>query len=241
MSKYTTEVRYICEYYNDLAESAGYDDVDDIISNARDDIFDSFPIYDEAYRPVLESKILKHYYTREICAETIGLWKLWLNTRMNEIMPYYNKLYESALLKFNPLYDVDVSRTHIRNENSNNENESHTGSTATGSTSGNTSSTDKYSDTPQGGLGGFSNVENNLYLTNARIVGENRSDDSTNVESSDGHSKGKNVTTEDYIERVRGKQGTNTYSSLLKEYRSTLLNIDKMIIDELADLFFGIW
>lgn len=111
MAKYTTEVRSICEVYAGLDESVGYDSIDDVISKAREKVFDfNYPIFDEAYRSVLETKILEHYYTREICEETVGLWKLRLKTKMNEIMPYYNQLYESELLEFNPLYDVDYKR-----------------------------------------------------------------------------------------------------------------------------------
>ena len=54
-----------------------------------------------------------HYYTREIGFETVGLWKLKLQTKLNEIMPYYNKLYETELLKYNPLYDVDMTTTNV--------------------------------------------------------------------------------------------------------------------------------
>lgn len=117
MSKYTTEVRYICESYSGLDESKGYADINDIIANSEDQIFEEYPIFDENYRSVLNTKILRHYYTREICAETVGLWKLWLNNTMNEIMPYYNQLYRSELLKFNPLYDVEVTTSHLGNEN----------------------------------------------------------------------------------------------------------------------------
>ena len=87
MSKYTTELRYICEMYAG-GESKGYSDVNKVIQAAIPKVFDfDFPIFDEAYRNVLCTKILKHYYTREIAAETVGLWKLWLDTKMNEIMP----------------------------------------------------------------------------------------------------------------------------------------------------------
>ncbi len=117
MSKYTTEVRYICENYSGLNESVDYDEIDDVISKSRTKIFDfSYPIFDEAYRPVLETKILTHYYTREICEETVGLWKLRLKAKMNEIMPYYNKLYESELIKFNPLFDADYQRIGSREQ-----------------------------------------------------------------------------------------------------------------------------
>ena len=109
MSKYTTEVRFICETEAGLAESVGYSKVDDVLDKSWNKIFDTgdWEIYDEEYRPILCKKILKHFYTREIGAETAGLWKLWLNQRMAEIMPYYNQLYKSTLFEFNPLYDTD--------------------------------------------------------------------------------------------------------------------------------------
>lgn len=111
MSKYTTEVRFICEDYAGLDESKGANNVADIIENSRAKIFNfPFPIFDEEYRPVIETKILKHFYTREIGFETVGLWQLKLDTKLNEIMPYYNKFYESALLEFNPLYTKDLTR-----------------------------------------------------------------------------------------------------------------------------------
>lgn len=109
MSKYTTEVRFICEQQSGLMESLGYNDVGEIIEKARLKIFDfPYPIFDQNYKPVLESKILMHYYTREISEETYGLWKLRLRTKLNEIMPYYNQLYNSELIKFNPLWDTDL-------------------------------------------------------------------------------------------------------------------------------------
>lgn len=113
MSHYTTQVRFICESSIGLTESAGQLGVNDIIQAAIPSVFDfDFPIFDESYRNVLCTKILKHFYTREICAETVGLWKLMLDTRLNEIMPYYNQLYKSELLEFNPFYDVDLTRQH---------------------------------------------------------------------------------------------------------------------------------
>lgn len=113
MSKYTTEVRFICEEAAGLTSSVGYLGVNDVINAALPKVFNfDFPIFDETYRPILEKKILKHYYTREIGLETVGLWKLFLDTKLNEIMPYYNQLYKSELISFNPLYDVDLTRDH---------------------------------------------------------------------------------------------------------------------------------
>lgn len=117
MGKYTTEVRYICETYAGLEESADYLSIDEVIDNSYLKIFnnDKIPMYKNetaAHRAGLLKKILLHYYTREIGYETVGLWKLKLNQKMIEIMPYYNQLYESAELEFDPFKNVDVTRTH---------------------------------------------------------------------------------------------------------------------------------
>lgn len=118
MSKYTTELRFICENYAGYDESTGLSNVDDVIEKSRSKVFDfDFPIFDESYRNILENKILMHYYTREIASETVGLWKFWLRTKMNEIMPYYNQLYRSATLEFNPFYDVDLTTDSQRVNN----------------------------------------------------------------------------------------------------------------------------
>ena len=138
MSKYTTEVRFICESKSGLENSKGCDDVDEILNNSWNKIFTTkTEIFDENYRAVICKKILKHYYLREICSETVGIWKLWLNTRLEEILPYYNQLYKSALLEFNPLYDVNVTRTHNRTID---ENKTENGTTTETSTDKNTGS-----------------------------------------------------------------------------------------------------
>lgn len=64
---------------------------------------DSYPIFDENYRKILNEKILAHYWYNEIGQETPDRFNHYLATRMNEIMPYYNKLYMSELIKFDPL------------------------------------------------------------------------------------------------------------------------------------------
>lgn len=62
-----------------------------------------YPIFDESYRNILNKKIIEHFYFREIGQETPDRFNFCLGRTMNEIMPYYNKLYESELIEFNPL------------------------------------------------------------------------------------------------------------------------------------------
>lgn len=218
-----------------LKNSVGYTEVENIISSAREKIFDfKYPIFDDAYKSVLESKILKHFYTREICAETYALWKLWLNDKMNVIMPYYNQLYKSALLEFNPLYDVDLTRKHeSKNEN---KNTSTTTNTTDGSTSTSGTNYSLFSDTPQGALTG---VENETYLTNAT---KDKHNSTTSQQINDsGKSENNGNSLESYLETVRGKQGSSSFSKLLTEYRETFLNIDAQILEELEELFMQLW
>lgn len=263
MSKYTTEVRFICESKAELSESTGCDNVDDVVSKSWNKIFTSKAVFfDEEYRSVLCQKILKHYYLREIGSETVGIWKLWMNTRLEEIMPFYNQLYKSALIEFNPLYDVDLKRTHNRKIDSSKEDngtsqsvstgESSDNGTSSGTNSGSSSNTkiDLYSDTPQGAITG---LENENYLTNARKVTD--SDSTSGNSSSEFSNTGSNKTTvngettntgtanslEDYVENVSGKQGSDSYSSMLLKFRETFLNIDMQVIDEFSDLFMGLW
>ena len=113
MAQYTTQLRTICESLAEETFPRGYEEIERIVSIARPLIFSfEYPIFDEVYKELLESKIIKHFYMREIGVETYGLWKHFLSNRMNEIMPYYNQLYKSATLDFNPFYDVDLTRQH---------------------------------------------------------------------------------------------------------------------------------
>lgn len=208
MSKYTTEVRFICENYAGYDESQDYP-INTVIEKSREKVFDfDFPIYDESYRSVLETKILKHYYTREIGFETVALWKHWLDMRLNEIMPYYNQLYYSETLKFNPYYDVDFTtngqkksdydETHgdegtsknVRTDNLNEATSSETVTTTNATRTDNLAHHDTttnlnthydiYSDTPQGALTG---VDSETYITNARKITDNgtETNDGTNT------------------------------------------------------------
>lgn len=207
MSEYTTQVRFICESYAGLQESVGADDVNTIVALAAPKIFMNFPIWDEGYRLTLETKILKHFYLREIAHETVGLWRLRLDTYMNELMPVYNKMYAAVSQEFNPLFDVDITRTHD--------------GTSTDSTNSSGNSVNKYSETPQGTI---QNVLDGKYLTTAQA------NDATS--NSNGNS------TAQYVERVTGKQGTGSYSKLLREYIDKLVNVDMRLMAELEPLFF---
>ena len=114
MSNYTMELRHVCEQLAGLtSEQIMLADYNTIIEAARPQLFNfSYPLYNPDHKAELETKIIKHYYMREISGETVGLFKLFLDRTLNEIMPYFNELYHSADLEYNPLHDIDITRQH---------------------------------------------------------------------------------------------------------------------------------
>ena len=241
MSKYTTEVRYICEMNSGYPVDKMRDyTVDQIITASRKKIFNfSYPIYDESHRAELETKILKHYYTREIGAETFELWRTWLNERMNLIMPEYNPLYKTAdEILDKMLNNIDVKRDMLREDDFR----------KTGNTSGNSNlsethnsngeTRDKYSDTPQGTVG---NVDNSTYLTDYRNItntmGESRNQNANETSASNETNYGNQTITE----HEYGYRGNKTYYELLEDYKDKIVNIDRLIIERLENLFMLLW
>lgn len=183
-----------------------------------------YPIFDENYRKPLNNKILDHYNFYEIGFETAALFKFNLNTTLNEIMPYYNQLYKSALIDFDPLMMADLTEKYLHNSSGNN----------SGTSNSNSSSDNKnlFQDTPLSPIPSVS-LENQKYATN--ITFNNTSLDDTTTSNS------KFDNTEDYIKTITGNIGNHSNSKLLTEFRNTFLNIDMQVINDLRDLFMGLW
>ena len=242
MSRYTTQVRYICESLSGLDKSVGYSNVNEVIEKSRNRIFPPFEIFDESYRPVLESKILKHFYTREIGAETFGLWQLRLDAKLSVIMPYYNKLYKAINIDIPVIENVDMNVEHNTGRNTDTKVNDNTDITASSQTTTFTNANSKirHSDTPQGSL---EDLEANEYMTDASISDSTQSvNSSTNSNSSStGNSNTNAKSTEEYAEHRCGKEGTITYISMVNEYIEKMKNVDAMLIRELEDLFIQIW
>ena len=184
MSKYTTELRYICEQYciDHYPETYTEDNIDsfspyDIATVVATDGYltkygqSDFSIYDETYRIPLMIKFIMYYYTREIGEETFGLWKLRIRSWFDMIMPYYNELYRSILFEYNPLYTENLTTALSGTKDSRGSTTDSESQTNTKQTAGNNSRSGSdsrvndnsnwnlYSDTPQGGIYGIQNAE----------------------------------------------------------------------------------
>ena len=231
MSKYTTELRWIIENGYDLQ-------------------LNEYPIFDENYREELNQKIVNHYYFREIGFETVRLFRFYLKQTMNEIMPYYNQLYESALIEIDPLNTIDftetLTRTKIGNDtkNFNEDTTVNSNGDSNSNSTKNTNFKDVESDTPQGMLS-IGNIEGELYASYARISKNEDTTNSTAHQETTDTQKRKNdekINREDNENYTRTEKGNReSQSELLMKYRQTFLNIDMQVINELNDLFMGLY
>lgn len=185
-----------------------------------------YPIFDPAYRVSLNEKIIRHYYNQEIGQETYPMWKFAMRRTMHEVMPFYNKLYESAQIEFDPLATIDI-RTVATGENR------QTAEATATSESTNTSDAGSravQSQTPQVLLSGQKDYATSAADSNSHSEGTAQGQDSTNTTSEENSNT---------VSETKGYQGNP--SELIASYRATLLNIDLMVIGELRDMFMLVW
>lgn len=262
-------------------------------------IFNNYPIFDESYRAVLNQKITDHYYFNEIGLETPAQFAHFLKARMNEIMPYYNQLYVSEKIEFDPMVTMRLIETFTRTNDGTTDiidetigsgggtdstistGENHTSTVNDGTiinhatvasdstTTGGESSTGKtvHSDNPQV-VATSANYATSADDTNSdtdstvTTSSDDVTDNTNTVNSTDttdgtsgstvtgtqsnnstvnGTSKNTTLENENYSRETVGNAGVTSDARLIMDLRLSFLNIDKLIIDELGDLFMNIY
>lgn len=182
-------------------------------------------------KTAFEKKITDHFYFRQIGQETVGRWLHMFRSRMREIMPYYNQLYESEKYMKeieDPFATVNYTETFEQES-------SGESSTSANSKSGSVIDSfneHKFSNTPQGSI---SNIDN--YMTEASKDTATTTDDNESESSSTGNTSG----TVKHTLTKKGAMGVTTFGHDMMEYRQSFINIDQMVINELNDLFLGIY
>ena len=186
---------------------------------------EDYPIFDEDHRADLNTRIIDHYALYEIGHETPEMFRFALNRKLREIMPYYNKLYESEKIQFDPLSTMEYTddTTSENTVNSNSEQSSHNTNGVTAK------SRSVQSELPQVHLSG-----NEDYATSA---GDATSQTDTTGDGT-ATSTGTDSANGTVSHATKGRQGPA--ASLLMNYRNSLLNIDMMVVQECAELFMGV-
>lgn len=224
MSKYTIKVKTICDLYGrDTVESyfKNYC-VYDYLTKDEVNVINSRGTWN---KDKLARKIVNHYYMREIGFETIGLFKLYAENMMNELMEEYLPLIYSSSIKYDPLVNVDYTETYSRQIDDKGHSEGETTSNATGLTIN--------SDTPQGQVNKAEILQGTYASSTQGGESDNTTNDITNTNSQSIESSSKNV---------KGNSGVSaTAQKMIEQYRDNIRAIDREIINKLNTLFMGLY
>jgi len=233
MSEYTIQLR---NYIENFSYDQPFLSNRDKIELGRTKLFDfDYPIFDVNYKKILETHIIRNFYMREIGQETMGLFKFQLETWLLINMPYYNKLFESELIKFDPLVNSKSEATHTKKIDRNIDSKSDNSSNSSSSDNNFTRVID--SDNPDSRLSLTSNDGQGVieYASNIQEDSENNSS-SSNGSSNTTANTDLNET-EDYVQSRVGKIGVQSYSKMLMEYRESMLRIEQKMFNEMQQLF----
>lgn len=188
--------------------------IKDLAKEGHSRVFNfEYPISSNIDKDQFEINFLNHYMMRRIGQETFTAFQIQLNAKLNEIMPYYNMMFDSI----EGLDIIKETTTKVGSDNS---------ETSTSVENESTAHSDKrYSDTPQNHL---TNIQNGEYVTEYNY--------DTNTDNSSTSGTGSNE--RNYQETIT-RTPTNKIQSL-KEYQKEIKSIYSLIYDDLDELFYGL-
>lgn len=219
-------------------------------------VFDfEYPLSTNVDKTKFESMILKKFYTRRIGYETYTTWKMQLDVKLNEIMPVYNKLFDSMsnwnLFNDGENYTRTINNEHESSTETSSErvdttsDETHNTTSTTTSATDSTNSIRKFSKLPQNEI---NDIENGNYMTeythdtNSGTSSGTGSgtNNTTNTGRNTGNESGTNDfnessnTTEIYTKDVSNK--IDIYNKFLEDRN----HIMSLIFKDLDSLFYGL-
>lgn len=194
--------------------------ISDLAKTGRAMFFDfEYPLAEGVSKEDFETMILNHFLMRRIGYETVTAFKIALNVKLNEIMPMYNKLFES--IENWDLFNDGETVNRITND-SRTVNNSTSNNTIT-----NTTSDQRYSDTPQNSL---ADVRNGQYVSEYNY----------NQDSGSTSNAGTNNTIEGGNLSETIVRSPNDKMRLYTEFLKNRQNIYTMIFKDLDVLFYQI-
>lgn len=233
MSKYTIELRKVCEIYGrNIVESWFKDyDINDYLLPEQVQQLNKFPnIWS---KDKLAKKIVDHYFMREIGFETPALFRHYARVTMQEIMEEKLPLIYTTALSYDPLVNVDYTETFDRKSKGNGNTNGSSNSNSNSSASG----LNVNSDTPQTNIK-WQDIEKGIYANN---VSQSETESNINGNTQTNSNTYQN-NEEQYTRHFKGNQGISaTYQAMIKQFRENIVAVDRDIIKELNNLFMGLY
>lgn len=209
-------------------EEEDYTKIKDLAKEGRSTIFNfNYPLSEYIDKEKFEIQILNHYLMRRIGYETVTAFRIALDVKLNEIMPLYNKMFDS-LKHWNIFEDGE---TTIRQGTENRTNESNNSLENESNTTNEDTQDRRSSDTPQSKL---ENIKDGSYVTNYSYDTTNNTSHDTSTSNGTSSSKDDNI----YQETI--KRSPADKISILKEMQENIKSIYTLIYNDLDCLFYGI-
>lgn len=232
MAKYTIELRKVCDYYGRETVENWFKDyeISNYLTSIQVEQITKFNVWS---KDRLATKIVDHYFMREIGFETPALFKHYAKVKMQEIMERQLPKIYSNFLEYDPLSNVDFTEEYTREIIGTGKNEGNSNSNS----SNNASGLNINSDTPQGQIS-KENILNGTYASNTNAS----ETESFITDNTTANSSSESSTTEKFTRHQEGDNGVIiTNQRLVKEYREIIVAIDEEIINELNILFMGLY
>lgn len=231
MADYTIQLRSLFEkdrfghqYFTRAEVESWFEDYElsDYLTPAQIEVIENAGIWN---KHKLASKIVDHYYMREIGFETPGLFAHYVKIKMKEVMEYELPVIYSNSLEYDPLESVLFDITETREINGEGTSESESNSTGSGLSIS--------SDTPQ------TNINKEDILAGRYATNTNGSETETGV---NGSTSSTSKTTETWTHHEQGNKGVlDSYQKMVIQFREAISAADTRIIEKLNDLFLGIY
>lgn len=208
--------------------------VKDLAKEGRGKIFNfDYPLTNLITKEKFETMILNHFLMRRIGFETVTLFSIQLDIKLNEIMPLYNKMFES-LENWDIFNDGEITeKTGTDNRIIDNTAETSNTLENQSTTRSNEISDRRNSELPQDQL---ELLRDGSYVSNYSY--DQNNGESTDNSSSNGTSNSKNNTKDDNQYHEIVKRSPADKIAIYKEFQENINSIYGMIFKELECLFY---
>lgn len=202
--------------------------IKDLAKAGRKIIFNfDYPLSENISKEEFEVMILNHYLMRRIGFETVTAFRIQLDVKLNEIMPFYNKMFDSL-----ENWDIFKDGETVTREGFDNRESQNTASNTLNNTSETSNVSDRRnSELPQNQL---SELRDGNYVTDYNYDTSNATDVSKSVGNSSSNTNEKN----NYKEII--SKTSNNKIEILKEMQKNIKSVYTLIFKDLDDLFYGL-
>lgn len=208
--------------------------VKDLAKEGRGKIFNfDYPLTNLITKEKFETMILNHFLMRRIGFETVTLFSIQLDIKLNEIMPLYNKMFESV--ENWDIFNDGETTEKTGTDNRIIDNTAETSNTLENqsTTRSNETSDRRNSELPQDQL---ELLRDGSYVSNYSY--DQNNGESTDNSSSNGTSNSKNNTKDDNQYHEIVKRSPVDKIAIYKEFQENINSIYGMIFKELECLFY---